>query len=214
MSAAREMASFCEEEEQMVERVGGRGRGLVQALLRIRRERAWRAPQNLQATPDYWTRHQLQEVGPCRSGSGEETGRASSMGEEKMELSNSAPRTEDTNDERQQTVQKKGLRRDPGLDYRQGQGQVPPPIPRLPYGNYSPPVGCFMAPHRCPHCEDIPEDIFPLAPYSVNDSDAPPHYEDLFPPGYIPFPNPNTHLCPSMARLPTPSIPLDSTSSI
>ena len=49
----------------MVERVGGRGRGLVQRVLRIRRERAGRAPQNLQQrTPDYWTRPQLQEVGP------------------------------------------------------------------------------------------------------------------------------------------------------
>ena len=36
------------EEEEMVRRVGGRGRGLVQAVLRIRRERAGRTPQNLE----------------------------------------------------------------------------------------------------------------------------------------------------------------------
>ena len=33
----------------------------------------------------------------------------------------------------------------------------------------------------------------------------------LFPPGYTPFPKPNTHLCASTTRLPTPSIPLDPT---
>ena len=44
-----------------------------------------------------------------------------------------------------------------------------------------------MAPHRCPHCEDIPDDIFPLPPYSVDDPDPPPHYKDLFPPYYSLF---------------------------
>ena len=102
-------------------------------------------------------------------------------------------------------------RKDPGPEYGQGQGkdQVPPPRPGLPYNN-SLPVGHFMAPHRCPHCEDIPDNIFPLPPYSVDDPSPPPHYEDLFPPGYTPFPNPNTYVCPiSMTRLPTPSVPLD-----
>ena len=52
MSSNGEMESFYKEEEEMVERVGGRGRGLVQAVLRMRRERAGRAPQNLeQRTP-------------------------------------------------------------------------------------------------------------------------------------------------------------------
>ena len=39
-------------------------------------------------------------------------------------------------------------RKDPGPEYGQGQGQdqVPPPTPRLPYNNYSSPVGCFIAP--------------------------------------------------------------------
>ena len=36
MFANREMESFYEEEEEMVRRVGGRGRGLVQAVLRMR----------------------------------------------------------------------------------------------------------------------------------------------------------------------------------
>ena len=90
-----------------------------------------------------------------------------------------------------------------------GKAKYPPPTPRLPYDSFSPPVGGFMAPHRCPHCKDIPADIIPLPPYSVTDPDPPPHYDDLFPPGYTPFPNPNTHLCPSFTTLPNPSIPLD-----
>ena len=46
MSTSRE-ESFYREEEEMVRRVEGRGRGLVQAVLRLRRERAGRDPQNL-----------------------------------------------------------------------------------------------------------------------------------------------------------------------
>ena len=62
--STREMTSFSEEEEHLVERI--RGRGLVQAVLQVGRERAGRAPQNLQQrTPDNWMRPQLQEVGPC-----------------------------------------------------------------------------------------------------------------------------------------------------
>ena len=67
------------------------------------------------------------------------------------------------------------------LEYGQGQGQVPLSHTQLPYNSYSPPIGHFMAPHRCPHCEDIPDDIFPLPPYSVTNPDPPPHYDDLFP---------------------------------
>ena len=48
----------------------------------------------------------------------------------------------------------------------------------------------------------------------MTDPDPLPHYDDLFPPGYTPFPSPNTHLCPSFNTLPntlppTPSFPLD-----
>ena len=54
-----------EEEENMVARVGGGGRSLVRVLIRIRRERerAGRALQNLQMTPDLGPRPRLQEVG-------------------------------------------------------------------------------------------------------------------------------------------------------
>ena len=61
--STRECTSESEEEEEMVRRAGGRGRSLVQAVLRIRRERGGRAPQNLeQRIP---TRPVLQEVDPC-----------------------------------------------------------------------------------------------------------------------------------------------------
>ena len=48
----------------MVARVGGKGRGLVQALLRVRRERAGRTPQNCQRAQDSRMRPPRQEVGP------------------------------------------------------------------------------------------------------------------------------------------------------
>ena len=55
-----------DEEEQMVAGVGGRGRSLVQALIRVRRERerARRGLQNLQMAPDIGMRPRMQEVGP------------------------------------------------------------------------------------------------------------------------------------------------------
>ena len=31
----------------------------------------------------------------------------------------------------------------------------------------------FYGPHRCPHCEDIPDDVWPWQPYSVDDPDPP-----------------------------------------
>ena len=46
----------------------------------------------------------------------------------------------------------------------QGQGQVPPPTPRQPYDAYTPPVGCFIAPHRCPNCEISQLTYFPCLP--------------------------------------------------
>ena len=64
--SVRECVSGSEGEEEMVRRVGGRGRGLVQAVLRLRRERAGRAPQNLnlgQRTPNQ-RRLVEEEVGP------------------------------------------------------------------------------------------------------------------------------------------------------
>ena len=44
MSANRDMEDWFEEEEEMVRREGGRGRRLVQAVFRMRRERAGRTP--------------------------------------------------------------------------------------------------------------------------------------------------------------------------
>ena len=52
MSTNRESQTEREEEEEMVRRVGGRGRSLVQAVMRLRRGRAGRAPQNLDQTPN------------------------------------------------------------------------------------------------------------------------------------------------------------------
>ena len=40
-----------------------------------------------------------------------------------------------------------------------------------------------------PPCITVPDDVLSLPPYSVRDPNAPPHYEDLFPPDYNPFPN-------------------------
>ena len=71
-------------------------------------------------------------------------------------------------------------------------------------------MGHFIATQRCPHCEIVPANVFPLPPYSVTDPNPPPQYDDLFPPGYTQFPNPNTLPCPSFNTLPpTPSFPLD-----
>ena len=86
---------------------------------------------------------------------------------------------------------------------------TPPSTSRLPYNN-SPAVGHFMVPRRCPHCKDIPDNIFSLPPYSVDDPDPPPHYEDLFPPGYTPFPDLDTvtQSIP-MTRQPILFVPLD-----
>ena len=94
----------------------------------------------------------------------------------------------------------------------QGQDHVPPPTPRQPYDVHIPPVGHLIAPHRYP--EVVPANVFPLTPYSENDPNPPPHYDDLFPPAtphsqtltptYIPasvhyhlfLPFPYTHLLP------------------
>ena len=157
----------------MVARVGGRGRGLVQALLRVRKERAGRVPQNLQRTLDVRMRPQIQEVGPCGQEVERRLGRLQ-IWERQNGIIDSAPETVDA-DDGQQTVPK--FQERPRTRVRQGQDQVPPPTPRLPYNIYSPPVGHFMAPCRCPYCEDIPKDIFPLPSYSVDDPGPPPHYE-------------------------------------
>ena len=187
--SARECISGSEEEEEMARRVGGRGRGLVQAVLRLRRERAGRTPQNLnlgQSSPNQ-RRLVEEEVGPHGHEVERRLGGLQTRGQQTI--------TEETRDRPHSRVR--------------ARPSTPPPTPRLPYDSYSPPVGHSIAPHRCPHCEEIPGDIFPFPPYSATDSAPLPHYDDLFPPGSTPFPNHNTHLCPSFTTLPTPSIPLD-----
>ena len=46
MSASEEANDGREEEEELVRRIGGRGRSLIQAVFRVRRERAERTPPN------------------------------------------------------------------------------------------------------------------------------------------------------------------------
>ena len=63
--SARESSGYSgesEEEEELVRRVGGRGQNLVQAVLRLRRGRAGRAPPALDQTPNFVM---LQLVVPC-----------------------------------------------------------------------------------------------------------------------------------------------------
>ena len=61
--SARACSSGREEEEELVRRVEGRGRNLVQAVLRIRRERAGRILPNWEETQNNILRPR-QEVGP------------------------------------------------------------------------------------------------------------------------------------------------------
>ena len=105
MSTNRCMENWFEEKEEMVRRVGGRGRGLVQAVLRMRRERAGRAPQNLgQRTPN-WTGPVLQEVGPCGCEVERRPGGLQAWWRRNIVL-DSGPGTDDTEDIGQQTVSK------------------------------------------------------------------------------------------------------------
>ena len=97
------------------------------------------------------------------------------------------------------------------MDKSKGKGKARHPLPHLDF----PIVPILLlwdtlGPHRSLHCEDILDDIFPLPPYSVDDPDLPPHYKDLFPPNYTPFPDINaTPQSITNTRLPIPSIPLE-----
>ena len=62
ISAREQVNDSSEEEEELARRVHGRGQNLVQAILRMRRERAGRTPQNWLGTPNVQV--QGQEVGP------------------------------------------------------------------------------------------------------------------------------------------------------
>ena len=89
----------------MVAKVGGRGRSLVQAVIRVRRERGERAPQNLQETQDIRMRLQIQEVGPCGQKVDRRPGGLQAWGRRNQTIDSAL----DTND-RQQTVSKDRLR--------------------------------------------------------------------------------------------------------
>ena len=100
--SAREYIDSSEEEEQMVVRVGGRGRSLGQALMRVRRKRAGRAPQNLQETQDIGRTPWIQVVGPHGQEVERRLGGLQTRGRQNQTI-NSDPEIVDTND-RQQTV--------------------------------------------------------------------------------------------------------------
>ena len=108
----------------MVRRVGGRERGLVQAFLRLTREGAGRAAQNLEQTLKFFHT----SVG----GSGSMWSyprRASGKGGEKISVVDSGPRTNNKEDIGQQTYPRR-LATDPRQwqGHRQGD-QVPLPHP-------------------------------------------------------------------------------------
>ena len=75
---------YNKEEEQMVARVGGRGRSLVQTLIRVRRERAGRAPSKSASDSGYWNETTDTGGGSTWSGSREETSRTG-KGEKKSD---------------------------------------------------------------------------------------------------------------------------------
>ena len=143
--SAREYIDSSKEEEQMVAKVGGRGRSLVQVLIRVRRERAGRTPQNWQGTQDVRMRPQIQEVGPH----GREVQRRPGglqVWRRQNGITDSVPGTIDA-DEGQQTVPKERTRTRVQARARPSN---PPPTPRLPYNNNLLPVGHFMAPTGAP----------------------------------------------------------------
>ena len=95
--STRDNMNCNKEEEQMVARVGGRGRGLVLALIRVRRERAGRASQNLQVTQDIGMRLWIQEVDPHGQEMERRLGGLQARGRRNQTI-DSAPETVDTND--------------------------------------------------------------------------------------------------------------------
>ena len=181
-----------EKRKELVTRVGGRGQNLVQAVLRVRREGAGRTLPNWLETQNNVLRPG-QEVGPCGQVGERRLGGFQFRGM-RLKTTDNGPSTDDVHDNRETGRPRCRIRW----------------APRQPYDACTPPVGHFIAPHKCPHCKNIPTDIFPLPPYPVTDPNPLLHYDDLFPPGYTPFPSPNTHLHPSFNTLPsTPSFPLD-----
>ena len=134
MSTWSEMYSD-EEEERIVTRIGGKARGLVQAVRRIQRERgrAGRALPNSQMAPDVGKRLQTQEVcPPCGWEIEKGLGRLQTWGK----------RNQSNAQDNQQTAPKERPRTRVRARARPG---IPPPTSRLPHYTHSP-MGCFMAP--------------------------------------------------------------------
>ena len=111
--SARECINKSEEKEEMVRRVGGRGTRLVQTLLRMRRERAGRASQNLEQTPN-WTGLVVHEVGPHGCEVERRLGGLQARGRRNRAV-DSSPRTGVTGDTGQQTYLRR-LKTDPDLE--------------------------------------------------------------------------------------------------
>ena len=189
----------------MVTRVAGRARSLVQAVRRIQRERerAGRALLNSQVAQDVQTRQQRQEVHPLHGQEVEGRPGGLQTWGRRNQINNNALGT--TNAQHtQQTAPKERPRMRVRARARPGTPSYIQTSPSYPFS----PCGVLYGPHRCPHCEDIPNDIFPLPPYSVDDPNPSPHYEDLFPPDYIPFPDLDTTMCLiTNTRPPTPPFP-------
>ena len=187
------------DEETVVARVGGRVRRLVEVVRRIERGRVGRTLPNLELTPNEQARAGRQEVGtPCgwaqacemlRPGlGGLQAWGGRGRGLCLLSHIHSASPEPIVREDCQTPPQTH-----PGRVRSRMRSHDLPPMPPPPLEDHSSPLGCLVTPHRCPHlppCIIVPDDVFSsLPPYSVRDPDAPPHYEDLFPPEYNPLPH-------------------------
>ena len=120
----------------------------MQAVLRIREERAGRTPQNYQRAQHSRMRPPRQEVGPCDQEVERGPGGLQAWGRQHR-IFDSAPGTVDT-EEGQQTVPKERQERPRTRIWAGARPSTPLPTPRLPYENHSPPVGHFYGPSQMP----------------------------------------------------------------
>ena len=163
MSTNREMKSWYAEEELMKERVGGRERGLVHAVLRMRRERAGRAPQNLEQTPNFWTRPVLQEVGLHGQEVERRLGGLQAWGR-RYRVIDSGPRTYDTDDEGQQTVPKETQDRCRSRVWARARPCTPLPHPGFPIMVILLLLGALWLPTDVPIVKTFQMTYFPCHP--------------------------------------------------
>ena len=115
----------------MVERVEGRGRGLMQAVLMLRRETAGRTPQNLEQRTPNWTRPVLQEVGPHGWEEERRPGGLHAWGRRNGVIDR-GPRTNDTEGDGQQTVPKETHDRPRSRVWARARPSTPLPHPGFP----------------------------------------------------------------------------------